>query len=112
MDLPERIEYILAALSAAGFSAYAVGGCVRDSLAGREPHDWDVCTAARPGEVHAVFAGRDVRDTGLKHGTVTLVLDGEPCELTTFRVDGTAAARTASPSRTTCAGTSPGGTSP
>ena len=88
MDLPERIEYILAALSAAGFSAYAVGGCVRDSLAGREPHDWDVCTAARPGEVHAVFAGRDVRDTGLKHGTVTLVLDGEPCELTTFRVDG------------------------
>ncbi len=88
MVLPETIEYILARLEGAGFAAYAVGGCVRDALAGREPHDWDVCTAARPEQVHAVFAGMDVRDTGLRHGTVTLVLDRAPYEITTFRVDG------------------------
>ena len=88
MRLPETIAYILSRLRGAGFAAYAVGGCVRDTLAGREPHDWDVCTAARPEQVHAVFAGEDVRDTGLKHGTVTLVVAHMPCEITTFRVDG------------------------
>ena len=88
MVLPEAIEYILSRLEAAGFAAYAVGGCVRDSLAGREPHDWDVCTAARPEQVHRVFADGDVRDTGLQHGTVTLVLGRTPYEITTFRVDG------------------------
>jgi tRNA nucleotidyltransferase (CCA-adding enzyme) len=88
MRLPETIESILSRLQSAGFSAYAVGGCVRDTLAGREPHDWDVCTAARPEQVHAVFAGEDVRDTGLKHGTVTLVIGHTPYEITTFRVDG------------------------
>ncbi len=88
MRLPETIESILARLNGAGFAAYAVGGCVRDSLAGRTPHDWDICTAARPEEVHALFAAEDVRDTGLRHGTVTLVKDGRPYEITTFRVDG------------------------
>ena len=88
MRLPEPIAYILSRLNAAGFAAYAVGGCVRDTLAGREPHDWDICSAARPEQVHGVFAGLDVRDTGLKHGTVTLFLDREPFEITTFRVDG------------------------
>ena len=89
MILPEKIEYILSRLRAAGYAAYAVGGCVRDALAGREPNDWDVCTAARPEQVHAVFAGgRSVRDTGLQHGTVTLVLDREHFEITTFRIDG------------------------
>jgi tRNA nucleotidyltransferase (CCA-adding enzyme) len=61
---------------------------VRDTLAGREPHDWDICTAARPEQVHAVFRDRSVRDTGLQHGTVTVILDREPFEITTFRVDG------------------------
>lgn len=88
MLLPETIAYILARLDAAGFSAYAVGGCVRDTLAGRDPHDWDICTTARPEQVHGVFAGMDVRDTGLRHGTVTLVIDHTPYEITTFRVDG------------------------
>ena len=88
MRLPETIGSILSRLHDAGFAAYAVGGCVRDTLAGREPHDWDICTAARPEQVHAVFADGDVRDTGLKHGTVTLVLDHVPYEITTFRVDG------------------------
>ena len=88
MVLPEKITYILNALTSAGYPAYVVGGCVRDALAGRAPHDWDVCTAARPEQVHAVFTGASVRDTGLRHGTVTLVLDREPFEITTFRVDG------------------------
>ena len=88
MRLPETIQYILSRLNSAGFAAYAVGGCVRDTLAGRTPHDWDICTAALPEQVHAVFAHRDVRDTGLQHGTVTLILDHTPYEITTFRVDG------------------------
>ena len=88
MVLPAPIEAILARLQEAGYAAYAVGGCVRDRLSGREPHDWDVCTAARPPEIHAVFADGDVRDTGLRHGTVTLVVDHTPYEITTFRVDG------------------------
>ena len=87
MVLPEKIEYILGTLVRAGFPAYVVGGCVRDSLAGREPHDWDVCTAARPEQVRAAFAGQTVLDTGLQHGTVTLLLDHEPFEITTFRVE-------------------------
>lgn len=88
MFLPGSIEYILARLTDAGYSAYVVGGCVRDALAGRTPHDYDVCTSARPEQVHEVFAGHTVRDTGLQHGTVTVILDHEPFEITTFRVDG------------------------
>lgn len=89
MLLPEKIQFILSRLREAGFNAYAVGGCVRDALLGIEPNDWDVCTSALPAQTHRVFGGLDVRDTGLKHGTVTLVLDREQFEITTFRVDGT-----------------------
>ena len=88
MFLPGNIEYILSRLTDAGYAAYVVGGCVRDALAGRTPHDYDVCTSARPEQVHEVFAGHTVRDTGLQHGTVTVILDHEPFEITTFRVDG------------------------
>lgn len=88
MELPKKIEYVLARYHGAGYEAYAVGGCVRDALLGREPHDWDICTAALPDETHALFSEGDVRDTGLRHGTVTLVIDHEPVEITTFRVDG------------------------
>lgn len=88
MQLPAKIEYLLSRLTDAGFAAYVVGGCVRDALAGRTPHDYDVCTAARPEQVHVVFADHAVRDTGLAHGTVTVVLEHEAFEITTFRVDG------------------------
>ena len=88
MLLPETIRMILSRLRDAGYDAYVVGGCVRDALLGRAAHDWDICTAALPSQTHAVFAGLDVRDTGLRHGTVTLVIDREPFEITTFRVDG------------------------
>lgn len=88
MYLPEHIQYVLSRLTGAGYAAFAVGGCVRDALAGRTPNDYDVCSSARPEQVHAVFAGQNVRDTGLQHGTVTVVLGHEPVEITTFRVDG------------------------
>ena len=88
MRLPEHAARAVARLEAAGFETWAVGGCVRDSLRGAAPHDWDLCTAARPEEMQAVFAGARVLETGLKHGTLTLLTDGEPLEITTFRADG------------------------
>ena len=87
--LPERVRLILSLLHGEGHEAYAVGGCVRDTLLGREPRDWDICTSARPAAIKDVFVGYDVRDTGLQHGTVTLVFDREAFEITTFRIDGT-----------------------
>ena len=88
MLIPENVLAIIKRLSRAGFDAYAVGGCVRDSLMGRTPKDWDVCTSALPEQVRAVFSGQRIIDTGIKHGTVTLLLDGESYEITTFRIDG------------------------
>ncbi len=88
MELPDRVRYVLSRLETAGFSAYAVGGCVRDSLLGLVPKDWDMCTSALPAETEAVFSGLPVLETGLKHGTVTVLLDREPFEITTFRRDG------------------------
>lgn len=78
----------IARLEARGFEAYAVGGCVRDSLLGREPNDWDVTTSARPDETAACFADCRVIETGMKHGTVTVLFDGEAVEITTYRLDG------------------------
>lgn len=86
MRLPETVRDILNKLEAAGFQAYAVGGCVRDSILGKEPDDWDLTTDARPEEVKALFP-RTV-DTGLQHGTVTVLLGGEGYEVTTYRIDG------------------------
>ena len=77
----------IARLRAAGFPAYLVGGCVRDTLLGRVPGDWDITTAALPEQVEAVFAGERIIETGLKHGTVTVLLDGLPLEITTFRTE-------------------------
>lgn len=89
MDIaPKQVNRALEALWAAGFAAYPVGGCVRDGLLGEVPQDWDICTAARPEETAAVFAGFRVIETGIKHGTVTVVIDGSPLEITTFRTDG------------------------
>ena len=88
MKLPEHVASIIGKLRDHGFAAYAVGGCVRDTVLGREPNDWDICTSALPEEMKQVFAGYHTVETGLKHGTLTLVLDRIPYEITTFRVDG------------------------
>lgn len=72
-----------------GHSAYAVGGCVRDSLLGSKPHDWDMTTSSTPEQTIAVFKGFRTIPTGLKHGTVTVIIDSHPIEITTMRVDGT-----------------------
>ena len=81
-------EWILEKLEASGFKAYMVGGCVRDRLMGRQIHDTDITTDALPEQITAVFSGEKVIPTGLKHGTVTVLLSGTPYEITTFRVDG------------------------
>ena len=85
--LPQAVRYVLERLEDAGFAAYAVGGCVRDTLLGRTPGDWDVTTAARPEQVLALFGGYAI-PTGLKHGTVTVRAGEMHIEVTTFRADG------------------------
>lgn len=88
ISLPSDVLEILRRLTERGFSAYIVGGCVRDVLRGRTPHDWDVCTSATPDEMQACFTGFRTIPTGLKHGTLTILLHGAPYEITTFRRDG------------------------
>ena len=88
MDLPRTVADLITRLEQAGYSAYAVGGCVRDSLLSLVPHDWDLCTSARPEEMLEVFRGERVAETGLKHGTLTVIVDHVPYEITTFRTDG------------------------
>lgn len=83
IKLPKHASEIIRKLHANGYEAYVVGGCVRDSILGRNPHDWDITTSARPEEVKALFY-RTI-DTGLKHGTVTVLIDKEPYEITTYR---------------------------
>lgn len=86
ISIPEKAERILNRLHAAGFEAYVVGGCVRDSILGREPQDWDITTSAGPEQVKALFS-RTI-DTGLQHGTVTVMQEREGFEVTTYRIDG------------------------
>lgn len=88
MRLPEDVLFILARMREQGYSAHVVGGSVRDSLIGRELGDFDITTNATPNETKAVFKDYKTVDTGIKHGTVTLVLHGAPYEITTYRVDG------------------------
>lgn len=88
MDMPKNVDTAINLLQSAGFEAYAVGGCVRDSLLGKTPNDWDITTSAKPENMKSVFAEFHCIDTGIKHGTVTVVIDGEPLEITTFRLDG------------------------
>lgn len=88
MDMPKNVDIAINLLQSAGFEAYAVGGCVRDSLLGKIPNDWDITTSAKPEDMKSVFADFHCIDTGIKHGTVTVVIDGEPLEITTFRLDG------------------------
>lgn len=86
IKLPEKVKQIITRLEAEGFEAYAVGGCVRDSMLEREPGDWDITTSAMPCQVKALF--RRTVDTGIKHGTVTALLGGGSFEVTTYRIDG------------------------
>lgn len=88
MDMPKNVDIAINLLQSAGFEAYAVGGCVRDSLLGKIPNDWDITTSAKPEDMKSVFINFHCIDTGIKHGTVTVVIDGEPLEITTFRLDG------------------------
>lgn len=86
MDLPEPVKRIIGRLQENGFEAYAVGGCVRDAILGREPEDWDITTSASPLEVKGMF--RSTIDTGIQHGTVTVMWDRVGYEVTTYRLDG------------------------
>ncbi len=86
MHLPDKVEKIIGKLTDAGFEAYAVGGCVRDFLLGRTPKDYDITTNALPKDVKRVF--RRTVDTGIEHGTVTVLMGKTPFEVTTYRVDG------------------------
>ena len=88
VTMPAGAAFVLQRLKENGFQGYVVGGCVRDSLLGRAPKDWDICTDALPEEMQRVFRDQHVIETGLKHGTLTVMYDHEPYEVTTFRVDG------------------------
>ena len=88
MRLPQAVQYCIASLEAAGFCAYAVGGCVRDSLLGLTPADFDLCTNAKPEEISQVFATHQLLHHGEKHGTVGVVMDGQVFEITTVRTEG------------------------
>lgn len=86
MEIPADVARIIDTLEQAGFEAFAVGGCVRDTILGRTPGDWDITTSARPAQVKALF--RRTVDTGIQHGTVTVLLGKEGYEVTTYRIDG------------------------
>lgn len=88
MFLPKAVENCMDILRQAGFEAYAVGGCVRDSLLGLTPHDYDLCTNALPEETASLFAGHTLVRSGEKHGTIGVVFDKEVIEITTFRTEG------------------------
>ena len=86
MNLPKHVKAIITTLEKAGFEGYAVGGCVRDTLLGKQPDDWDITTSAAPSQVKDLFF-RTI-DTGIQHGTVTVLMDRETYEVTTYRIDG------------------------
>jgi len=107
IKLPEKVNILIKHLESCGYEAFAVGGCIRDSIMGRTPNDWDLCTSASPDEMKECFAGfapelsaftdssdsvpaRECKliETGLQHGTLTVLLDGEAFEITTYRIDG------------------------
>ena len=89
MQLPVDVSYCMEKLEQAGFQAYVVGGCVRDTLLGLKPHDYDLCTNATPEETAAVFADHQLVRNGEKHGTIGVILNGQVYEITTFRTEGT-----------------------
>ena len=88
MIYPKYVTTIIDRLEQAGESAYIVGGSLRDTLIGVTPHDYDVTTSALPQRTAEIFSDMRVINTGIKHGTVTVICDGEAIEITTFRIDG------------------------
>lgn len=86
IELPENVEFIINTLNEHGYEAYAVGGCVRDSILHKEPKDWDITTSAKPQEIKACF--KRTIDTGILHGTVTVMIGNTGYEVTTYRIDG------------------------
>ena len=88
ITLPMPVARALSVLEACGYEAYTVGGCVRDSLLGRTPNDWDITTNATPEQMKACFADFRVIETGIQHGTLTVIVDGMQLEITTYRNDG------------------------
>lgn len=88
MYLPKNAEFIINSLKVHGYDAYAVGGCVRDHLLGKTAGDYDLTTSATPEQMKAVFSDCYLIETGIKHGTLTLLLDSVPYEITTYRIDG------------------------
>lgn len=86
IEMPQDVEWVIGKIREHGFEAFAVGGCVRDTLLDREPGDWDITTSARPEEIKGIF-GKTV-DTGLQHGTVTVIKNRSGYEVTTYRIDG------------------------
>ncbi len=88
IPLPDGVQQLLRRLEENGFEGWVVGGCVRDALLGKTPHDFDLCTDADPAQMHRCFAGLHLIDTGLRHGTVTVRVDHISYEVTTYRADG------------------------
>lgn len=86
-NLPQQVTFLLNKLNSEGYEAYIVGGCVRDFLLCKIPNDFDICTSATPEQIMEVFKGHNFLTVGLKHGTVTIVLDKKPYEITTYRID-------------------------
>lgn len=86
IQMPEKVISIIEQLNSHGYSAYAVGGCIRDSLLGKVPNDWDITTSALPDQVKAIFP--KTVDTGIQHGTVTVLIERDAFEVTTYRIDG------------------------
>ncbi|MDD4716131.1 MAG: CCA tRNA nucleotidyltransferase [Oscillospiraceae bacterium] len=88
INIPLFVKKVIQTLERNGFEAYIVGGCVRDSLLGSVPNDWDICTSARPEEILSCFTGFRVIETGRRYGTIAVLVENHVVELTTFRVDG------------------------
>ena len=86
--MSENAKLIIERLQRSGYSCYAVGGCVRDSLLGLEPHDWDFTTSALPDEIERVFSDCKTVTVGKRFGTIAVILDERPYEITTYRIDG------------------------
>lgn len=88
IEVPAPVNYIIQELEKCGHEAYMVGGCVRDSVLGRKPHDYDICTSATPDEILQAFPYEEIIPTGLQYSTVTILINKEPFEVTTYRIDG------------------------
>ncbi len=88
ISLPKEVQFIIDCLYKKGYEAYIVGGCVRDSLLNQKPQDWDICTQAKPHEIIECFKEYKIIETGIKHGTVSLIYNQKSYEITTYRIEG------------------------